>query len=56
VTAPTVPLSDLPALARAQLRALRQDVTARARRSTGTAQAHWADLGDRIGAILDPRG
>jgi hypothetical protein len=56
VTAPNVPASDLPALARAQLRALRQDAAARARSSTGTAQAHWEDLGDRIRAILDPRG
>jgi hypothetical protein len=51
-----VPASDLPALARAQLRALRGDVAARARSSTGTAQAHWEDLGDRIRAILEPRG
>ena len=56
VSAPSVPVSDLPALARQQLRELRRDVTARGRTSTGATQAHWEDLADRIRAVLEPRG
>jgi hypothetical protein len=56
VSAPSVPVSDLPALARQQLRELQRDAAGRARTSTGTTQAHWQDLGDRIRAILEPRG
>ncbi len=56
VTAPSIPVSDLPALARQQLRELRRDVTTRARSSTGVTQAHWEDLADRMRAILEPRG
>lgn len=55
VTAPTVPLSDLPALAREQLRAVQRDATASAATSTGTVQAHWRDLAERVRAVLDPR-
>ena len=51
---PDLPRSDLPALARGELRAIR----ARARVATGTApsamaRAHWADVVDRIDIALD---
>jgi hypothetical protein len=55
VTAPTVPLSDLPALARQQLREVQREATASAATATGTTRAHWLDLADRVRAILDPR-
>ncbi len=55
VTAPTVPLSDLPALARQQLREVQREATASAATATGTNRAHWQDLSDRVRAILDPR-
>ncbi|MCA0375556.1 MAG: zinc-dependent metalloprotease [Gemmatimonadetes bacterium] len=55
VTAPTVPLSDLPALAREQLRAVQREATASALTTTGTVQAHWRDLAERVRAVLDPR-
>jgi len=46
---------DLPALARTQLRAIREE----ARRSAVTApagvvRAHWLDLADRADTILEP--
>jgi hypothetical protein len=49
--------SDIPALARRELRAIQAD----ARRAAGTAsgavtRAHWQDIVDRIDVILDPRG
>jgi hypothetical protein len=48
--------SDLPALARAQLRAIQ----AQARAANGTAtnavlKAHWADVADRVTEILEPK-
>ncbi len=54
VSAPSVPQSDLPALARAQLRSVQRE----ARRYAGAAtspslQAHWADVAARVAAILD---
>lgn len=56
VTAPNVPQSDLPALARAQLRAVRGEARARAAGTVNAAQkAHWADLAERAAAILDPK-
>ncbi|MCC6244175.1 MAG: zinc-dependent metalloprotease, partial [Gemmatimonadaceae bacterium] len=55
VTAPTVPLSDLPALARNELRAVQRDATAYAASTTGTAQAHWRDVVERARAVLEPR-
>jgi hypothetical protein len=56
VTAPNLPQSDLPALARAQLR----DVQREARASAASAakaidRAHWADLADRVTEILEPK-
>jgi hypothetical protein len=54
VAAPNVPRSDLPALARAQLRQIRDD----ARRAAGTsagavARAHWMDVVDRVDDVLE---
>ena len=51
---PDVPRSDLPALARGELRAIR----AQARAASGTApsamaRAHWADVVDRVDIALD---
>ncbi|HYH82490.1 MAG TPA: zinc-dependent metalloprotease, partial [Longimicrobium sp.] len=52
-----VPRSDLPALARSELTAIR----AQARRATASApegvqRAHWADVAARVDEILDPAG
>jgi Met-zincin len=55
VTAPSVPLSDLPALARQELRAVQRDATVNATSTTGTAQAHWRDIVERVRAVLEPR-
>src|SRR5206468_3264361 len=57
VGAPNVPRSDLPALARAQLRQIRED----ARRGAATAsqsamaRAHWQDIVDRIDDVLEAK-
>ena len=54
--APTnVPRSDLPALARSQLRAIRADALRAAGSTTGLSRAHWQDVADRIEAVLEPR-
>jgi hypothetical protein len=50
-----VPRSDLPALARSQLRAIQAD----ARRAAGTTpagvvRAHWQDVADRVERVLRP--
>ena len=55
LAAPNVPRSDLPALARAQLRAIQAD----ARRAATTApagivRAHWQDVDDRVEKVLRP--
>jgi hypothetical protein len=52
---PNVPRSDLPALARAELRAAQSAARASAATATGVAKAHWADVDARIAKILDPR-
>jgi hypothetical protein len=54
---PNLPRTDIAPLARAQLRSIQ----AQARTSAGTAtssvvKAHWADIADRVTAILEPRG
>jgi hypothetical protein len=56
VSAPVVAQSDLPALARMQLREIQREARAAAS-SQGTAmiRAHWSDLADRVSAILDPK-
>lgn len=57
VTAPNVPQSDLPALARAQLREIQRDARASAASAAGAVErAHWNDIVDRVGAILNPKG
>ena len=51
-----VPRSDMPALARAQLRAIRTQARAAApTATTALARAHWQDIADRVDEILDPR-
>ena len=56
VTAPVLAQSDLPALARLQLREIQRDARAAAVSSTGTAhRAHWSDIADRVSAILEPK-
>jgi hypothetical protein len=50
-----VPRSDLPALARSELTAIRaQAVRAAAAASAGVQRAHWADVAARVDEILDP--
>jgi hypothetical protein len=55
--AANVQRSDLPALGRSQLRAIRTQARAAAASSTATpiARAHWQDVADRIDAVLEPR-
>ena len=56
VTGPNVPLSDLPALARAQLREIQRDARASATTAkTPLERAHWSDVVDRVSEILEPR-
>ncbi|MBL0170583.1 MAG: zinc-dependent metalloprotease [Gemmatimonadaceae bacterium] len=56
VTAPNVAQSDLPALARAQLRDIQREARAHASSAGGAvARAHWNDVSDRISQILDPK-
>jgi hypothetical protein len=51
---PDVPRSDLPALARSELRAIRSQARAAASTAPNTmARAHWADVVDRIDIALD---
>jgi hypothetical protein len=55
LVAPNVARTDLPALARSQLRAIQAD----ARRAAGTApstvvRAHWQDVADRVEKVLRP--
>jgi len=54
VTAPNLMQSDLPSLARMQLREIQRDARLAAATGTTTVRAHWADIADRITAILDP--
>jgi len=56
VAPPNVPRSDLPALARAQLRQIRDDARRGATASRGAAaKAHWQDIAGRADEALDPR-
>ena len=51
---PDVPRSDLPALARSELRAIRAQARAAAATAPGAmARAHWADVVDRVDIALD---
>ena len=48
--------SDLPALARAHLRAIQQSAkTAAAAATASVLRAHWTDIADRIAEVLEPR-
>ena len=55
LVAPNVPRSDLPALARSQLRAIQADAR-RAATATSSAvvRAHWQDVAERIERVLKP--
>lgn len=56
VSAPAVPTSDMPALARQQLRDIQRSARTFAAGSTAaTTRAHWNDLVERITSILEPR-
>jgi hypothetical protein len=56
LAAPNVPRSDLPALARSQVRAIREDARrAAASAPAGVVRAHWQDIADRANEILEPR-
>ncbi len=45
--------TDLPALARAQLRAVREEARRAAASTTGLARAHWQDVADRVDAVFE---
>lgn len=53
LAAPNVRRSDLAALARAELRAVREAARRSAATSVGVARAHWFDLADRVDEILE---
>ena len=56
VTVPPVQNTDLPALARGQLREIQREARASSTTATSAiARAHWADLVDRIAVILEPK-
>jgi len=56
LAAPNVPRTDLPALARSQVRSIRDDARRAATgASTGVIRAHWLDIADRAEEILEPR-
>jgi len=56
LAAPNVPRSDLPALARSQVRAIREEARRAATTApAGVARAHWQDIADRADEILEPR-
>jgi hypothetical protein len=55
LAAPNVPRSDLPALARSQVRAVRDAARRAATGGSGMAQAHWQDIADRAAKILEPK-
>jgi hypothetical protein len=57
LAAPNVPRSDFPALARSQVRAIRDQARAAATTAAAgsIARAHWQDIVDRTDRILDPR-
>ncbi|MEQ1693763.1 MAG: zinc-dependent metalloprotease, partial [Gemmatimonas sp.] len=56
VTAPNVAQSDLPALARAQLREIQREARATTASATGAVErAHWSDVIDRVTQILEPK-
>ena len=53
---PNVPRSDLPALARSQVRGIREEARRAATTApAGVVRAHWQDIADRADEILEPR-
>jgi hypothetical protein len=53
---PVVPRSDLPALARGELRTIREAARrAAVAAPAGARRAHWQDIADRVELILEPR-
>lgn len=48
--------TDLPALARAELRTIRAQAVSAAGGTSGVQRAHWQDVVARVDAILEPRG
>ena len=56
VTAPNLQQSDLPALARMQLRDIQRAArTSATTATTPTLRAHWSDIADRVTKILEPK-
>ena len=56
VTAPSLMQSDLPSLARMQLREIQREARTSAKSAAiTTARAHWTDIVDRIAGILEPK-
>jgi hypothetical protein len=56
VVAANVPRSDLPAMARMQLRQIREEARRGATSSTSSvARAHWQDIADRVDDILEAK-
>ena len=56
LAAPNVPRTDFPALARSQVRAIREDARrAAAAAPAGVQRAHWQDIVDRTDEMLEPR-
>ena len=56
VVAPNVPRSDLPAMARMQLRQIREEARRGVTSSTSSvARAHWQDIADRVDDILEAK-
>jgi hypothetical protein len=55
-TVPNVQLTDLPALARSQLRDIQREARAAATSATSAVnRAHWTDVADRVTEILEPK-
>jgi hypothetical protein len=56
VVTPNVPRSDLPAMARMQLRQIREEARRGVTASSNTvARAHWQDIADRVDDILEAK-
>ena len=56
LAAPNVPRTDFPALARSQVRAIREEANRAATTApAGVMRAHWQDIAARAEAILEPR-
>jgi hypothetical protein len=56
VAAPNLSRSDLPALARAQLRQIRDDARRGAASApNAVARAHWQDIVDRVDDVLEAK-